>query len=422
MTADQGTDDTRTLEAVLAAPARFALTPAEIKALRALSARTREDLQSILGPERLQSVQDAIGQKNGATLIGNDNVKIDQAVKQALSERIKDQKVVELELAASIAERLMSWAKLFAAAIALPAALIIGVLTILGVSKYSDFSKLIGDSEVALKSSVANAAAHAKELERTVAEIAQKQQLTEQSVTSLSRELSSVREQLGFAPGTAIKPDLQREMQERFRKFQAHLVSLGYAPGEQEIKLQLLRPDESPGAIGWYSNNTIFIRAEAINDPGTILREYLHHVLYSRTGFDNVGFARSALESGIADYIVSSWLDTPSPYTGVLGKQFSLDHTQRYEAARGHEDRYKVGEQWGGAFWQIRNAVGRDNRNVLDKALLSAWFELTKETADPAVPSTMIAALLRQPGLAQGNRTQAVAIMRRRGLPVSANP
>src|SRR5262249_41990668 len=68
---------------------------------------------------------------------------LDLIVSNALAARLKDAKVVEIETAQAIAERFLAWAKSAAMLTAVPLALLVSVLGILGFSSWSDFTKRI---------------------------------------------------------------------------------------------------------------------------------------------------------------------------------------------------------------------------------------------------------------------------------------
>ena len=55
----------------------------------------------------------------------------------------QDAKVVELEVSQAVAERLMSWAKIFGALVAVPLTILAVVLAILGVSKWTDVTRIV---------------------------------------------------------------------------------------------------------------------------------------------------------------------------------------------------------------------------------------------------------------------------------------
>lgn len=172
-------------------------------------------------------------------------------------------------------------------------------------------------------------------------------------------------------------PDAQKQLEVQFDKFQAFIIGLGYTPGANKIKVKLL-PDDKAG-LAYYGDGTIFVAKEAANDPELIYREYLHHVLYSKSGVPTIGPERSALESGVADYLVASYAGNAKIYQKSFGKPKNLEEAKNVRPAVGPEDRFPVGESWAFLFFHLRQAIGRES---IDKAVFHAWFELPKEAAD----------------------------------------
>jgi N-acetylmuramoyl-L-alanine amidase len=68
-------------------------------------------------------------------------------IKAMLKEELKDQKVVEVEIAESVADRVTNWAKLAGFFVGIPLALTVVVLGGFGVYKVSDLWRLIGEAE-----------------------------------------------------------------------------------------------------------------------------------------------------------------------------------------------------------------------------------------------------------------------------------
>ena len=182
----------------------------------------------------------------------------------------------------------MSWAKLFAWLAAVPAAALIAILTVVGVSKFQDFQSLVASSEAKLKATVADATKDSAQLAQTVADIRQQQTENSKQISNLKQDVTSVKERLAFTEGGGITPEAQKRLQEQFKSFQDYIAGLGYSPGNGTINVTLLA-DTTSGVIAYYQDNTIFVSKSGADDPEVIYREYLHHVLYSKVGIDNAG-------------------------------------------------------------------------------------------------------------------------------------
>jgi hypothetical protein len=75
---------------------------------------------------------------------------IERRINVAIEERLRTGSVVEAELAAVVAAKLIDWTKLFAAAVALPLALILVILAFMGVEKINDLNNLEKNADSAI--------------------------------------------------------------------------------------------------------------------------------------------------------------------------------------------------------------------------------------------------------------------------------
>src|SRR5207253_9888612 len=69
---------------------------------------------------------------------------VKEQIQSILSERYKDQKLVEIETTQAVAARLSEWTKLFGFFIGIPVAVLLLILAVLGIKSYSDFVAQIG--------------------------------------------------------------------------------------------------------------------------------------------------------------------------------------------------------------------------------------------------------------------------------------
>src|SRR5882724_6990882 len=88
-------------------------------------------------------------------------------VEESIKERFKDQKLVDIETSQAIAERFHGWAKLFGFFVALPVAIVLIVLSFLGIQKYSDFKNMIGGIEQQVKPKIEQAKSDAEQAQKT---------------------------------------------------------------------------------------------------------------------------------------------------------------------------------------------------------------------------------------------------------------
>lgn len=115
--------------------------------LRQLWLNALQEARSLLSAEQLAKMPDAAGRLPGFDLDDGRPASADLAalVSAAVASRLKDSKVVEVETAQAIAERLIGWAKTAAIVTGIPLALLAVVLTVLGISNWTDFSKKIDE-------------------------------------------------------------------------------------------------------------------------------------------------------------------------------------------------------------------------------------------------------------------------------------
>jgi hypothetical protein len=101
------------------------------------------------------------------------------------------------------------------------------------------------------------------------------------------------------------------------------------------------------------------------------------------------GFDVDAIESGLADYLAASFLQTPiigkdlgrlfqlpTPYIRTLDNNQTFDGVGRDKFGNHH----KVGETWGGALWACR----KNARKQIDETVLTAWRAANAGASDSA--------------------------------------
>ena len=112
-------------------------------------------------------------------------------LRSIIKEELKDQKVLEVEIAESIASRAMNWAKAAAFVAGIPLALLLLVLSGFGVKKYSDFWDLINEAEVKIKPLVVDARKRADELATDTARLKKQSEEVRKQIASLQPELDA---------------------------------------------------------------------------------------------------------------------------------------------------------------------------------------------------------------------------------------
>jgi hypothetical protein len=121
-------------------------------------------------------------------------------IEDAIQQRFKDQKLVDIETSQAVAERLHGWAKLFAFFVGLPVALLLIVLSVGGVEKYSDFKKMVGSIEEQLKPQIEQAKSDAEQAQKTAKEAKGE---AEDSKKTIEGATAEAKKQLGSATDLA---------------------------------------------------------------------------------------------------------------------------------------------------------------------------------------------------------------------------
>lgn len=136
------------MAAVLASADEFKLDDQTVSTLNRLywGAGDRDDrdliqeFAAILSPAQLRSaislfaVGTSVERESGRMPVQN----VDEIVRSALDEKLKNTNVVEVEIAEKIAEKLVGWSKVFGIFVGVPIALALALLSVIGFSKFED--------------------------------------------------------------------------------------------------------------------------------------------------------------------------------------------------------------------------------------------------------------------------------------------
>jgi hypothetical protein len=91
-------------------------------------------------------------------------------VEKTIQERFRDQKLIDVETSQAVAERLMAWAKLLGFFIGMPLVVLVIILSVSGIEKYSDFKNKINNIERQVEPQIARAKSDAEQAQKTAAE------------------------------------------------------------------------------------------------------------------------------------------------------------------------------------------------------------------------------------------------------------
>jgi hypothetical protein len=341
----------------------------------------------------------------------------------------------ELKLTEAVAKRLVEWAKLFAFFAAVPFAIVLFGLGLLGVKTYADFSAKVDGAaqEVEKKlrkaqddtaSTSADAAKLRDQLESLRATLAAAELLSK-DVANLASRVHRLEERLTFTQASQISEPLKKALGDTYLHFQDYVEQVGYKPTTETIPIEVVTPKEP--ALAYYdpAANKIIIDPRYAGDTDILLHEYLHHVLDFGRGNPDGGepvWAFYDVEYGLNAYYICSFKDLPTyaektakQFPNVLSRVTDLSELHTFAELPPNSPMVDKGEAvWGGAFWELRGRLGRE---VVDALLFRVWSSL-KPTAYAPQGQAFARALLED-GAVKGNATnEAVVrdIWRKRGM------
>jgi hypothetical protein len=121
-------------------------------------------------------------------------------VGEAVEEKFKDRRLVDIETSQAVVERVQGWAKLFAFFVGIPVALFLILLGVAGFEKYSDFSKLVASVEDQVKPKIEQAKADTELAQKTAREAKVE---AEDSKKIIETATAEAKKQLGSASDLA---------------------------------------------------------------------------------------------------------------------------------------------------------------------------------------------------------------------------
>lgn len=220
-----------------------------------------------------------------------------------------------------------------------------------------------------------------------------------QEVQEVQRRIDSV-ERLLFTGDTT--PALEQKLSDAVRGFAGFLLAIDDAFDVPPPTVRLRRGLNNAQYDD--SINEIQLDPDFATDDYAVFREYAHHVLMAH----GAKWDRDGLESGLADYLVASYLGHPALGPGLakrlnLRKLYvrNLKNDIPYQEERSAHEK---GEVWGAAFWEIRERLGQA---TADRTLTRAWLDPASNEGKAAFPALVVSIS------GEGSLSQA---FRRRGL------
>lgn len=365
---------------------------------------------------------------------------LDELVAAALERQTKDKDLVEVELAAKAAERIIDWARTFGYFVAIPAGLILIITTLFGISSYNDLRTAsdrvdakVMEAQGKLDAAVDKAQKSAHLADEEIAALQSRLAAQDQQLQTLGNKVAQIDQKLSFGGAADLSGDLQSHLEQLAKEYLDYFKKLGYSPKTPTINVTT--KSGVSNALSYYDpgTNTIFILPGIAKDPFALLHEYSQQILYSSLSFDALddkhrsSFSLVPIQHGLADYFPASYLDDPRLGTVIaqylksttsFNKPFfyNLDNRKAITdlVISNYNLVYSLEEAWGGLFWDIRQKLGPSSA---DKLLYDTWRSLP-DGPDSGIARSFLAALLDQSELESGHDGRAAVeeILLRRGL------
>jgi hypothetical protein len=213
--------------------------------------------------------------------------------------------------------------------------------------------------------------------------------------------LPAVSPRYDFEPTESLTPALQRKVERDLDEYIAYLDTIGFPREARRPRIKIYKLDP-PNAQ--YVNGTMEIDPTFAADPYAAPREWNHHILNGQAEIDwwPDDHAYGPIESGLADYFVASFrndskvgmviaklLNWPTPYLRDMENDRAFSNASNVPP---DNDAYHyVGEIWSGAFWKMRNKLGRE---VADPLLAQAWITAVRKKPRQTTPRSFVGAVL----------------------------
>lgn len=329
---------------------------------------------------------------------------VQRHVAAALAEQVKDRKVLEVETADAVNERVWKWAKFYASTVGTALSILAVVLGLFGIKSFADFRSALKSQQEAIERATEKVEAAKMRAIEVSAEISATSRSFDNSkadVERLAMDLPAVQQQLAAlrrqaevertqlsdridavenALGVALSSDDQRRLGEILMPYRAYLEDLGFGAARDPVTFH--QAAEGTG-LAFYIDSKLYFTPEALDEPTLIHREFTHHVLmqlFPREGrgveVDPARAYPSALGGSVVSYLAASFNDEPklldlydldngAPITASAIRQYAINPSPAIESI-------------GGAMWAIREAVPR---SVADRTFADAWRRLDPEIA-----------------------------------------
>lgn len=390
----------------------------------------------------------------GITVGTASQAELRKQIQVELDERLKDRKQVETEMAEAVVTKVSDWAKLMAFFVGIPLAVLAVGLGFWGVKTFQDFSRQVDalldgsvkqiTEQARTETDAARQRLHAvvdelqrstdatqlrveevrgrveevrAESERFLAQFPEVRKLAGE-VAGLSTKVQQIEDKISIAYRGALTKAEAKNLSETLESFRAYMRDIGYHDQPGSLKVVVRRELEG-GSPAYYAPNEhrMYVASPFVGDSDAVFMQYVHHVL-ERPG--ERGNAYTRIQYGLALYFPCSFHSDPlfAKVTAKIWKESREGYRNLVNSMPLTGDAMpeaEGGEAWGGAFWEVRGAIGQ---TLADRSLFAAWSALKQpDFATDDGGKELIVNLLEECRPAGESRCEDVrAIFQHRGL------
>ena len=228
------------------------------------------------------------------------------------------------------------------------------------------------------------------------------------------QEAQNISQRLSFGPASGLSANMQEKLTASAAKFLKYFERLGYHPKTETINFNT-KPKVENAASYYDDKETIYVDARWADDESLLYHEYLHLILYASLPFNALSgptkwkFSQVPIEFGLANYFTASARNRP--LIGELAAQIlktgtsslsNLENGEKVTTLKSSNSAVatKLGDGWGGAFWDIRNRLGQA---AADQWIYDAWRQMT-DVDDAFVAQSFIRNFLNHARTGGGSR------------------
>jgi hypothetical protein len=179
-----------------------------------------------------------------------------------------------------------------------------------------------------------------------------------------------------FEKADALTPYVERRVNTTLDRFRAYFGRLGCRLKNDPIKIEFSKDQDMVNAYYEPERNSITIGPRLAKDNDSVLHEYVHHVIEEELkGKDEIGF--NGFRYGLASYFTCSFKGDPELGVDIVALQrklgqvgqdskpylYTMDNHEKFKETYRFFEQHEEGTVWGGAFWELREVMGRDEQH-----------------------------------------------------------